>query len=94
MVSDSEALGLATSKGSNNINTMLGGMIYELGFIAIIFYYYMYKICSDKRIWFIIVIWGLDGLNITNPYFGILMGLNYFLYKNNNKLKYMLGEEK
>lgn len=66
----------------NGINTMFGGIIYELGFLGLIFYNYVYKVCIDKKIWIIIMILSIDGLNITNPYLAVLLGINYFLYKN------------
>lgn len=67
---------------NNNINTMLGGIFYELGFLGFIFYHKIYKICLNKKVWIIILILSLDGLNITNPYLAILLAINYFLYKN------------
>lgn len=80
---------------SNNINSMFGGMIYELGFIGLSFYYYIYKICLNKKIWIIIMILSIDGLNITNPYLAILLGINYFLYKNRKiKLGDRINEHK
>lgn len=66
---------------SNNINTMFGGIIYELGIIGIFFYWKIYKICKNKKIWWIILILGIDGLNITNPYLAILLAINYLKYK-------------
>lgn len=82
LLSQNEVVGVINEMSNNNINTMFGGMIYELGAIGLIFYYLIYKICLNKKIWFIILILSLDGLNITNPYLGILLGINYFLYKN------------
>lgn len=74
---------ISNSNFSNNINTMFGSIIYELGFVGLIFYYYIYRICLDKKIWLILMILSIDGFNITNPYLGILLGISYFLYKKN-----------
>lgn len=82
LLNQSEIIELMEKKSPNNINTMFGGMIYELGILGLIFYWFIYKICMNKKIWLIILVLSIDGLNITNPYFGILLGINYFLYKN------------
>lgn len=82
LLNQSEIIELMERKIPNNINTMFGGMLYELGILGLIFYCFIYKICMNKKIWLIILVLSIDGLNITNPYFGILLGINYFLYKN------------
>lgn len=76
----------------NEINTMVGGIIYELGFIGICFYYFIYRICLNKKVWLIIMILSIDGLNIANPHLAILLGINYFLYKS--KLQEKANENK
>lgn len=68
----------------NKINTMLGGVLYELGIIGILFFYRLCKNCP-KLIVIIIILLSLDGLNITNPLFGILVAINYKKEKLRNK---------
>lgn len=66
---------------NNNINTLLGGMLFELGgIVTFIFYFFLFKILKNKKIWIIILLISLDGLNIANPLFGILIGINFYLY--------------
>lgn len=91
LLNQNEIIKLLGKKIPNNINTMFGGVIYELGIIGLFFYSFIYKICVNKKIWFMILVLSIDGLNITNPYFGILLGINYFLYKN-KQIKKMRGK--
>lgn len=74
------------TKDVSNINTMFGGMLYELGGLLTFFYYFrLRKILINKKFFLILLILSIDGLNITNPLYGIFIGINYYIYINRKK---------
>ena len=69
------------SKFKNKIVSFHGSIIYELGFLGIYIYYFIYKKLQNKKIMLIIMILGLNGLNISNPLLPLLIAISYFKEK-------------
>ena len=69
------------TKDVSNINTMFGAMLYELGGVITFFYYFRLKrILINKKFFLILLFLSLDGLNITNPLYGVFIGINYYIH--------------
>lgn len=84
----SYVLGASEISEKNNINTLFGRMLFELGGVFTLYFYLTLKrIIKNIKLFIIILILGIDGLNITNPLFGVLLGINYYLYISNKEKK-------
>lgn len=71
----------------NKIGSMLGAMLFELGIVfTIVFYGKIYLVLKkyNKKIFFIILLLSIHGLNLTNPFFAILISI---LYIKNKRIK-------